>query len=224
MEMKVDAKTIRLERERRAWSQEHLAGVSGLGLRTIQRIESNATASYESIKAIAAALNLLAGDLLVRTQPALAETESSLVESAHGEDATEKSNRSPESQPEGQSDAPSRISRSPLQKKLPPIVLASGMLIGAAATLPVFDFYWWIGPLIVSVAALAARKTKNLIESRGHAGMLRAFTLALSFLLACAIMATVDPKFVPLMIPILGGGLIAAITDIGKSGKRLAAC
>ena len=33
MEMKVDATLIRSEREKRAWSQEHLAEVAGLGLR-----------------------------------------------------------------------------------------------------------------------------------------------------------------------------------------------
>ena len=39
MDMKVDSSYIKRERERRAWSQEHLAEVTGLGLRTIQRIE-----------------------------------------------------------------------------------------------------------------------------------------------------------------------------------------
>jgi transcriptional regulator with XRE-family HTH domain len=54
MDMKLNAAVIRLERDKRAWSQEHLAGVSGLALRTIQRIESTGLASYESTSAIAA--------------------------------------------------------------------------------------------------------------------------------------------------------------------------
>ncbi len=54
MDMKLDSLVIRSEREKRAWSQEHLAGVSGLGLRTIQRIESTGSASYESAGALAA--------------------------------------------------------------------------------------------------------------------------------------------------------------------------
>jgi len=58
MDMKVDSKLIRSRRERRAWSQEHLAEVSGLGLRTIQRIESTGNASYESARALAAVLEL----------------------------------------------------------------------------------------------------------------------------------------------------------------------
>jgi DNA-binding XRE family transcriptional regulator len=44
-------KNLRLER---AWSQEHLAGLSGLSLRTIQRIEKRGKASMESKKALAA--------------------------------------------------------------------------------------------------------------------------------------------------------------------------
>ncbi|HEY6458430.1 MAG TPA: helix-turn-helix transcriptional regulator [Steroidobacteraceae bacterium] len=56
--MKLDAALIRQEREKRAWSQEHLAGVTGLALRTIQRIESTGSASYESAGAIAAVFDL----------------------------------------------------------------------------------------------------------------------------------------------------------------------
>jgi ribosome-binding protein aMBF1 (putative translation factor) len=48
MDMRLDSALIRQEREKRAWSQEHLAGVTGLALRTIQRIESTGSASYES--------------------------------------------------------------------------------------------------------------------------------------------------------------------------------
>ena len=35
MDMKVDSSYIKAERARRAWSQEHLAEVSGLGLRRL---------------------------------------------------------------------------------------------------------------------------------------------------------------------------------------------
>jgi transcriptional regulator with XRE-family HTH domain len=58
MDMKLNSTFIRLEREKRAWSQEHLAGATGLGLRTIQRIESTGSASYESATAIAAVFDL----------------------------------------------------------------------------------------------------------------------------------------------------------------------
>lgn len=58
MDMKVDSSYIKAERERRAWSQEHLAEVTGLGLRTIQRIEKTGNASYESVRSLAAVLEI----------------------------------------------------------------------------------------------------------------------------------------------------------------------
>ena len=39
MDMKVDSQKLIQLRNARAWSQQHLADVSGLSLRTIQRIE-----------------------------------------------------------------------------------------------------------------------------------------------------------------------------------------
>ncbi len=56
VDVKVDSQLIKTEREKRAWSQEHLARVAGLGHRTIQRIESTGMASFESVMALAAAL------------------------------------------------------------------------------------------------------------------------------------------------------------------------
>lgn len=44
---------IRKLRERKNWSQEQLATLSGLSTRTIQRIESGNKASLESLKALA---------------------------------------------------------------------------------------------------------------------------------------------------------------------------
>ena len=54
--MQLDSSRIRIERERRAWSQEHLAEVTGLSLRTIQRVETSGSASFETARAIAAVL------------------------------------------------------------------------------------------------------------------------------------------------------------------------
>lgn len=67
MDMRVDSKQIRAERERRAWSQDQLARVTGLGLRTIQRIEKTGAASFESAKALAAVFSVNVADL--RVQP-----------------------------------------------------------------------------------------------------------------------------------------------------------
>jgi len=79
MDMRIDAKRIRAERERRAWSQEHLATVSGLGLRTIQRIEKTGAASFESARSLAAVLEIDVADLRVareETQADVAATRS----------------------------------------------------------------------------------------------------------------------------------------------------
>jgi transcriptional regulator with XRE-family HTH domain len=58
MDMQIDSSKVRSERERRAWSQEHLAEVSGLSLRTVQRIETTGSASFESARALAAVFEL----------------------------------------------------------------------------------------------------------------------------------------------------------------------
>jgi transcriptional regulator with XRE-family HTH domain len=71
MDMRVDPKRIRAERERRAWSQEHLATVTGLGLRTIQRIEKTGAASFESARALAAVFEVSVADLRIVRDDAL---------------------------------------------------------------------------------------------------------------------------------------------------------
>ena len=58
MDMQIDPCLIRTERKKRAWSQEHLAEATGLGLRTIQRIEATGIASNESASALAAVLSV----------------------------------------------------------------------------------------------------------------------------------------------------------------------
>jgi hypothetical protein len=69
MDMKVDSSYIKRERERRAWSQEHLAEVTGLGLRTIQRIEKTGAASYESARSLAAVLDIDVAKLRIESPP-----------------------------------------------------------------------------------------------------------------------------------------------------------
>lgn len=65
MEMKVDSARIREERLSRAWSQEHMAAITGLGLRTIQRIESTGGASHESVAAISSVIEVPVDQLIV---------------------------------------------------------------------------------------------------------------------------------------------------------------
>ena len=71
MDVKIDSRFVIEEREERAWSQQHLADASGLALRTVQRIESRGTASYESAKAIAACLGVTVATLRTKEQPTL---------------------------------------------------------------------------------------------------------------------------------------------------------
>jgi len=72
MDMKVDSSYIKAQRARRAWSQEHLAEVSGLGLRTIQRIEKTGAASYESARSLAAVFEMDVAKLRV-AEPVVVE-------------------------------------------------------------------------------------------------------------------------------------------------------
>ncbi|NQY14272.1 MAG: helix-turn-helix transcriptional regulator [Henriciella sp.] len=65
MTFKVDASKIKRWREERHWSQEHLADLAGIGLRTIQRIENGEKASQDSAKALAAAFDVDATALSV---------------------------------------------------------------------------------------------------------------------------------------------------------------
>ena len=61
--MKINADVVLNARKQKFWSQEELAIASGLNLRTIQRIESEASASLQSKKALASALDLDIHDL-----------------------------------------------------------------------------------------------------------------------------------------------------------------
>jgi transcriptional regulator with XRE-family HTH domain len=74
MDMQIDSSKVRSERERRAWSQEHLAEVSGLSLRTVQRIETSGSASFESARALAAVLELEVSRLRAAQESAVATT------------------------------------------------------------------------------------------------------------------------------------------------------
>lgn len=69
MDMQLCKENLRRERERRAWSQGHLAEVAGLSMRTVQRIERTGSASLESAKAIAAALDTQVESLLAVALP-----------------------------------------------------------------------------------------------------------------------------------------------------------
>ncbi|KZN53008.1 DUF4177 domain-containing protein [Pseudoalteromonas luteoviolacea] len=61
--MKINADLIIRLRHQKSWSQEELAIAAGLNLRTIQRIEKEATISLQSKKSLASALEVDIHDL-----------------------------------------------------------------------------------------------------------------------------------------------------------------
>lgn len=66
--MKIDPQILRQLREERSWTQEHLAEVAGVSLRTIQRVEREGNASADSRLAIAAAFGVDVSILVDKTQ------------------------------------------------------------------------------------------------------------------------------------------------------------
>lgn len=61
--MKINAELVLELRTKKSWSQEELALAAGVNLRTIQRVEKEATASLQTKKALASAFNLHVSDL-----------------------------------------------------------------------------------------------------------------------------------------------------------------
>lgn len=61
--------TLKDLRLSRGWTQDHLANVSGLSTRTIQRLENGSTAGAETLQALAAAFDTTVEDLLKPLQP-----------------------------------------------------------------------------------------------------------------------------------------------------------
>lgn len=60
-----DVEKIKRWREERQWSQEHLAELAGVGLRTIQRLEKGERASSDTLMALAAAFNVDVGAITI---------------------------------------------------------------------------------------------------------------------------------------------------------------
>lgn len=63
------AHTVKGLRQARVWSQEDLASISDISVRTIQRIEAGKSASHESLKALANAFEVDVQSLLGKKSP-----------------------------------------------------------------------------------------------------------------------------------------------------------
>ena len=73
--MKIDAELILSLRTEKFWSQEELAIAAGLNIRTIQRIEKEATISLQSKKALASAFDIDIHDLDYKELPVMKKYE-----------------------------------------------------------------------------------------------------------------------------------------------------
>jgi DNA-binding XRE family transcriptional regulator len=78
--MKINAAIVLEYRLGRAWSQEELGSVSGLSLRTIQRVGKEGLASLETKKALAAIFNIDIRDLDYEDLPNMKKYEYKKVE------------------------------------------------------------------------------------------------------------------------------------------------
>ncbi len=73
--MKIDSALVLQLRHAKSWSQEELATAAGLNLRTIQRIENEASASLQSKKALAAVFGIDIKTLELRKPPVVMKHE-----------------------------------------------------------------------------------------------------------------------------------------------------
>lgn len=80
-QMKINGEAVRALRERKSWSQEHLASASGLSVRTVQRVEVEGIASAETRLALAAALDVPVADLIPSPPSTTAPVEDGRFES-----------------------------------------------------------------------------------------------------------------------------------------------
>ncbi|MDT7836899.1 DUF4177 domain-containing protein [Aquabacterium sp. OR-4] len=73
--MKINSALVLRLRNARSWSQEELATAAGLNLRTIQRIENEASASLQSKKALASVFDIDIKALETQELPAMVKHE-----------------------------------------------------------------------------------------------------------------------------------------------------
>jgi transcriptional regulator with XRE-family HTH domain len=73
--MNINSALVKQLRSEKSWSQEELAIASGLNLRTVQRIEKEASASLQSKKALASAFGVTVKDLEHVESPAMQKHE-----------------------------------------------------------------------------------------------------------------------------------------------------
>ncbi len=68
-EMKIDTSKLKSKRQAKGWTQQHLADVSGISLRTIQRAEVNGSVSTETVSALNVVFAMNHLDWVVPNEP-----------------------------------------------------------------------------------------------------------------------------------------------------------
>jgi transcriptional regulator with XRE-family HTH domain len=73
--MQINAERVTALRKKSSWSQDELATAAGLNLRTVQRVENSGSASLQTLKAIAAALEVDLDEFKVHPEKVMAKYE-----------------------------------------------------------------------------------------------------------------------------------------------------
>ena len=99
-----------------------------------------------------------------------------------------------------------------LRTAFPALLLAAGILSATAISVSVETRPAWAlaGPLVLGVAIVAARVLANRASSRGDS-YVPAMIIGAVMVTSGAIVAVVDPKLVPLLMPILGASALPVL-------------
>lgn len=71
LDMQINAELVKQQRQLRGWTQQHLSEITGISVRTIQRVETQGQGSHETISALASVFEIQRSLLVVLapTQP-----------------------------------------------------------------------------------------------------------------------------------------------------------
>ena len=67
--MNVNAQKVKNLRTKKSWTQQHLADVCGISLRTVQRVERYGNASNETLMSLASVFEIQQSDIYIPDEP-----------------------------------------------------------------------------------------------------------------------------------------------------------
>lgn len=99
-----------------------------------------------------------------------------------------------------------------LRSASPALLLAAGILVATAIAVSVRNQPAWAlaGPLLLGGAILAARWLANRLSSRSDS-YVPAMIMGAAMVAAGAMVAIVDPKLVPMLMPVLGASALPVL-------------